>query len=269
MSKSRSSHPLSKAIVEYALNKGVSQISIDEFENIPGKGLKGDGLAIGNKALMDSENIDISIASSDYERLSSKGLITVFVALNERLIGLFAIGDEIKKNAAKTINLLKKAGKNVVLLTGDNKVVGNIVAKELGIDKVYAEVRINDAPALTISDVGIAVGAGTDVALESSDIVLMRNDPLDVYKAILLSNRVKRTIIQNLCWAFFYNALLIPLAAGALFAINVAPNWFTGNQSHLVLTPMIASFAMSLSSITVVLNALRLRLFKPKTDEKE
>ena len=291
--ESRSSHPLSKAIVEYALNKGVSQISIDEFENVPGKGLKGDGLVIGNKALMDSENIDISVASSDYERFSSKGLTTVFVALNERLIGLFAIGDEIKKNAAKTINLLKKAGKNVVLLTGDNKVVGNIVAKELSIDKVYAEVLpenkgqvisylkdlghivamvgdgINDAPALTISDVGISVGAGTDVALESSDIVLMRNDPLDVYKAILLSNRVKRTIIQNLCWAFFYNALLIPLAAGALFAINVAPNWFTGNQSHLVLTPMIASFAMSLSSITVVLNALRLRLFKPKTDEKE
>ena len=217
------------------------------------------------------------------------GLTVLFVVLNERIVGLIGIGDNLKENAVFAVKKLKMLGKRVIMLTGDNEVTANVIAKPLELDGVYSEVLpdqkqeviaslqkegrvvcmvgdgVNDAPALTRSYVGIAIGAGTDVAIDSSDIILVRGDPMDVVSAIDLSKKVNANIRQNLAWAFLYNILLIPFAAGVFYGINVAPNWFTGSQSHLVLTPMIASVAMSLSSVTVVCNALRLRLFKSKT----
>ncbi len=289
-----SEHPLSRAIVKYAEAKGVTFARAEDFENIPGKGVKGNGLIIGNKALMSDYGVDVSAFENEFDSLSKKGLTVLFVAKKDGICALFALGDELKENAAITVKTLQKLGKKVAIVTGDSALTAKAIADELGLDQVYAEVLpenkeeivatnqkdghkvafvgdgINDAPALTRADVGIAIGAGTEIALESSDIVLGRSDPLDVVAAFRLSTRVVRNVRENLAWAFFYNILLIPLAAGAFYGISVAPNWFTGSQSHLVLTPMIGSLAMSLSSVTVVLNALRLRLFifiRPKEDK--
>ena len=200
----------------------------------------------------------------------------------------------MKENAVSAVKMLKTLGKRVVLLTGDNLRTARAVAAPLDIDEVYAEVLpsekqniieklqkegrivamvgdgVNDAPALTKSDIGIAIGSGTDVAIDSSDIILVRSDPMDVVSAIELAKKTTLNIRENLAWAFLYNLILIPIAAGAFYMISVTPNWFTGNQEHLVLTPMLASIAMSLSSVTVVLNALRLRLFKARSkNERE
>lgn len=288
-----SEHPLSKAVTKYANEHGIAYSRCDDFENAPGKGVKGNGLIIGNKTLLRENDIDFEGVKADEERLSACGLTVLFVAENKRVIGLFAIGDEIKENAAETIKTLQNAGKKVAMVTGDSQITARAIAEELCLDEVYAEVLpadkeaivaqkqsegycvafvgdgINDAPALTKADVGIAVGAGTEVAIESSDIILARNDPMDVAAAFALSARAVRNIKQNLTWAFLYNIILIPLAAGAFYGVSVTPNWFTGTQSHLVLTPMIGSLAMSLSSVTVVLNSLRLRLFKFKRPIKE
>jgi len=282
----QSEHPLSKAIVKYAQAKGIKFERSKEFVNVPGKGVVGNEIVIGNKALMGERNIALEDASADFERLSQKGFTVLYFAQNGILKGLFAVGDSLKENAAVTIKTLQKMGKKVAIVTGDNAITAKAIADELGVDDVYAEVLpgakeeivftaqkeglkvafvgdgINDAPALTKADVGIAIGAGTEVALESSDIILARNDPWDVVAGVALSNKVVANIKENLTWAFCYNAFLIPLAAGAFYGISVSPNWFTGSQAHLVLTPMIGSLAMSLSSVTVVLNALRLRRFK-------
>lgn len=281
-----SEHPLSKAVVRYADAKGVSYQRSDTFQNIPGKGVKGGDVVIGNLALMNENRVDVSASVADFHRLSQQGNTVLYVSKNGLLCGLIAIGDQIKENAAISIKELQNLGKKVAIVTGDNRITAEAIAKELGLDEVYAEVLpeqkeaivaqeqakghkvafvgdgINDAPALTRADVGIAIGAGTEVALESSDIILARNDPLDVVAAFKLSNKVVRNIKENLTWAFLYNIILIPLAAGAFYGVPVSPNWFTGSQSHLVLTPMIGSLAMSISSVTVVLNALRIRLFK-------
>ena len=289
-----SEHPLSKAIVKATQARNLEFGRCDHFVNVPGRGVMGGDFAIGNRALMEQQSVDVSSLNGDFKRLSEKGLTVLFAARKQEVIGLFALGDEIKENAAITVSTLQKMGKKVAIVTGDNAVTAKAIATELGVDEVYAEVLpeekerivarlqeqgnrvafvgdgINDAPALTRADIGIAIGAGTEVALESSDIILARNDPLDVVAAFSLSAKVVRNIRQNLAWAFFYNIILIPLAAGAFYAVRVAPNWFTGSQSHLVLTPMIGSLAMSLSSVTVVLNALRLRLFRfhrPKEEE--
>ena len=280
--EAHSEHPLSRAIVAFAKKEGVVVKPSKDFEYVLGQGIKSKDVIIGNEAFLVAEGIDVKVAKKDFERLSSSGYTVLFMAEKGSIQALFAVGDTIKENAAKTIKTLQKMGKKVAILTGDNRLAAAYIAKELGVDEVHSEVLpsdkekivsslqekglkvamvgdgINDAPALTKADVGIAIGAGTDIAIESSDIILVRSDPKDVASAIYLSKRVVRNIKQNLGWAFFYNLLLIPLAAGALYGISVAPNWFTGSQSHLVLTPMIGSLAMSLSSITVVLNALRL-----------
>lgn len=289
--ESQSEHPLSKAIVKYASEKGVTSVPPNSFTNHPGKGVEGGNLLAGNKALMDESDVDLSQAEEAYESWSKEGNTVVFVAKEGRLVACFALSDVIKENAKSAIKTLQYIGKKVGLVTGDNHLTAEHVAKELGIDMVFAGVLpsqkeevvaslqqqgyrvamvgdgINDAPALTKADVGIAIGAGTDIAIESSDIVLVRNDPKDVVSVIELSKKVVSNIKENLAWAFFYNIILIPLAAGAFYGIPVIPNWFTGNQAHLVLTPMIGSIAMSMSSVTVVLNALRLRLFKTKIYE--
>ena len=289
--ESRSEHPLSKAIVAYAEKKGIEFVASESFLYHPGLGLEGDGLLIGNLAFMKQNGIDASLAEEDFEKLSKQGKTVLFYAKNKKVLALFAIGDVLKENAAKTIKTLQNEGKKVAILTGDNEFAANYIAAELGVDEVYAGILpadkesivasfqskglkvamvgdgVNDAPALTRADVGIAIGAGTDIAIESSDIILVRSDPTDVASAIRLSKKVVKNIKENLAWAFFYNLILIPIAAGALYAIRVSPNWFTGSQTHLVLTPMIGSLAMSLSSITVILNALRLNRFKFEIEE--
>ncbi len=258
---------------------------------MPGKGVKGGGLCVGNRALMQDEGVDIAALEKGFVERSKNGFTVLFVVKGKKAIGLISIGDELKQNAIKTIETLQNMGKKVGILTGDNQLTAAAIAKRLGVEMVYSEILpaekeaivsqiqaqgetvafvgdgVNDAPALTKADVGIAIGAGTEIASESSDIVLGRSDPYDIVSAIALSRSVVNNVKQNLSWAFLYNAILIPLAAGAFYAISVAPNWFTGSQPHLVLTPMIGSIAMSLSSVTVVLNALRLRRFKFKEKE--
>ena len=286
-----SEHPLSKAIVKAYEGTGEKAIASASFEYIPGKGIVGDDVIIGNAALMESKGIALALYEEPFDSLAKQGLTVIYLAQKNVVLGLIGIGDSVKENSIKTVKSLQKAGKKVAMLTGDNRVTALAIAKELGIEEVYSEILpeekerivaklqkeghkvafigdgINDAPALTRADVGIAIGAGTEIAIESSDIILVKNDPLDVYSGFQLSKRVVRNIKQNLTWAFLYNILLIPLAAGALYAVTVSPNWFTGNQTHLVLTPMIGSIAMSLSSVTVVLNALRLRWFHKEKGE--
>ena len=289
----QSEHPISKAIVAAAKERGIEFARNNKFVNVPGKGVEGGDLVIGNAALMADHGVSVESSQNEFDQLSGRGLTVLYVVRKKQVVGLFAIGDCVKKNALDAIASLKRLGKKVAMVTGDNETTAKAVAAELGLDEVYAGVLpeekgsicrqiqstgaavafvgdgINDAPALTEADVGIAIGAGTEVALESSDIILARSDPQDVVSAFLLSGKVVRNIKQNLTWAFLYNAILIPLAAGAFYWVSVEPNWFTGSQSHLVLTPMIGSFAMSLSSVTVVLNALRLRLFKIKKSKEE
>ncbi|MBQ7250493.1 MAG: heavy metal translocating P-type ATPase [Bacilli bacterium] len=287
-----SEHPLSVAIVKEAKARNLALLPCEDFVPIPGKGVKGNGLIIGNRSLLKENCVDVSSKEEVFEELSSVGNTVLYVAEGKRILALLAIGDEIKESAEKAIRELHEKGIRVAMVTGDNRVTANAIAARLGLDDVYSEVvpedkerivselkakghrvcfvgdGINDAPALTSADVGIAIGAGTEIAIESSDIILANNDPSDVVFTLKLSKRVVRNVKQNLAWAFFYNAILIPLAAGAFYAITVTPNWFTGSQSHLVLTPMIGSIAMSLSSVTVVLNALRLRRIKKNPKEE-
>ena len=208
-----------------------------------------------------------------------QGWTPLYVAEKDSLIGLSAIGDEIKNNSKSAIKSLQNLGKKVFIVTGDNKITAKAIASSLGVDDVYSEVLpggkeaivsrlqneghkvafvgdgVNDAPALTKADIGIAIGAGSDIAIDSADIILVRSDPLDVVSAIELSHKVVLNIKENLGWAFFYNILLIPLAAGVLYP-------------YVIMQPMYGSIAMSISSVTVVLNALRLRLFKRKDIKK-
>lgn len=286
--EAQSEHPLSLAITKEAKARGYALQECSDFVYVPGRGVTGNGMVIGNKALMEEKSVALDSYNEDFERLSSEGNTVLYAAENGKIVALLAIGDEAKENAAKAIKDLKKRGIRVAMVTGDNRITANAIANNLGVDDVYAEVLpqekerivrqikekghrvcfvgdgINDAPALTSADVGIAIGAGTEIAIESSDIVLANSDPLDVVFALNLSRRAVTNIKENLAWAFFYNVILIPLAAGAFYWVSVAPNWFTGSQSHLVLTPMIGSIAMSFSSVTVVLNALRLRRIKKK-----
>lgn len=287
-----SEHPLSRAIVTKADELGIDYGKSEDFAYVPGKGVCNSIMAIGNEALMKDRGVDVESVKTDFDKLSESGSSTLYFEESGKIIALFSIKDQIKENSKVAIETLKSLGKKVAIVTGDNSAVANSVGKELGVDEIFAQILpdqkekivsdlqakgyrvamigdgVNDAPALTRADVGIAIGAGTDVAIESADIVLVRNDPLDVVAAVELSHKVVTNIKQNLIWAFAYNIILIPLAAGCLYGVHVDGNWFTGHQEHLVLSPMIASIAMSLSSVTVVLNALRLRLFKVKTVDK-
>ena len=290
-----STHPIAKAIVNKAKEMGIELNQTSSFENITGKGLKAElnskEVLAGNLALMESEQINVSEELVDkYHELEKLSKTIIFLAEDKTVKGILSLSDKIKSSSKRAIDELHKMGVETYMLTGDNESTALNVASQVGIDNVKAGILpenkldivkstqanntkkvlfvgdgINDAPALTKSDIGIAIGAGTDVAIDSSDIILVRGDPMDVVSAIELSKKVNANIRENLAWAFLYNLLLIPFAAGAFYGIAVTPNWFTGSQSHLVLTPMLASIAMSLSSVTVVCNALRLRLFKSKT----
>ncbi len=280
-----SEHPLGQAIVQAAEGQGFSLSEVSEFKQQPGEGISGqiggiDGTRIfaGNERLLASQGIAISEGlRKQADALAADGKTVLYFLRGQEFLGLIAVADVIKANSREAVAELEDMGMQVIMLTGDNAVTARAVQRQAGIAQVRAEVLpqdkeseirrlqeegrkvvmagdgINDAPALARADVGIAVGAGTDVAIESADVVLMKSDLLDVANAIQLSRAVMRTIRQNLFWAFFYNAVGIPVAAGVFYGI-----W------HLTLSPMLAAAAMSMSSVSVVTNALRLRFFTPK-----
>ncbi|MGG5460654.1 heavy metal translocating P-type ATPase [Clostridium sp. B9] len=275
-----SEHPLGEAIVRDAEEKKLKLKEVSDFEAIPGKGIQcnidNKTILLGNKKLMNEKNIILGSLLNSSEELASKGKTPMFIALNGRIAGIIAVADTVKETSKKAIETLQKMGLEVVMLTGDNLKTAKAIAKEVGVDRVIAEVLpqekaekvkelqnegkkvamvgdgINDAPALAVADIGMAIGSGTDIAMESADIVLMKGDILHVIGAIQLSRQTMKNIRENLFWAFGYNTLGIPVAMGVLHI-------FGGP----LLNPMIGALAMSFSSVSVLLNALRLKKFKP------
>jgi len=271
-----SEHPLADAIVSAAREQGLSLSAVSEFESGSGIGVRGqvDGkhLALGNTALMDQENVNVTIMASTAESLRTKGASVMYLSTDGQLIGLLAVSDPIKKSTPEAVKDLKAAGIRVIMATGDGISTAKAVAQQLGIDEVHGEVKpadkldlvsklqaegrvvamagdgINDAPALAKADVGIAMGTGTDVAMNSAQVTLVKGDLRGISIARHLSDKTIANMKQNLGFAFVYNALGVPLAAGVLYP-------FVG----LLLSPMFAALAMSLSSASVVFNALRLR----------
>ncbi len=281
-----SEHPLAAAIIEYANQKGCRITAAQNIEAITGQGIKGeiDGkiYIAGNQRLLAENGIKTDIAINDINDYAQNGKTPLLFADGQQLIGIIAVADTAKPTSKEAVERFKKLGIEVIMLTGDNYNTAQAIQRQLGIDTVIAEVLpadkekeitklqsagktvamvgdgINDAPALVKADVGLAIGAGTDVAIESADIVLMKNNLLDAVTAIRLSKAVIRNIRQNLFWAFFYNILGIPIAAGVFY-----------NLLGLKLNPMIGAAAMSFSSVFVVTNALRLRRFKSESTRKE
>lgn len=286
----KSEHPLAEAVLKKAEEEGILLPEVQEFQAVPGKGIQGKIQGIqyyaGNLKFMEERQIDTSKVEKQVERLAEEGKTPLIFATEEQVLGILAAADLVKPTSAQAIRELKKLGIQVIMLTGDNERTAKAIQKQLDLDTVIAEVLpqdkerevaklqaegktvamvgdgVNDAPALARADVGIAIGAGTDVAIESANIVLMKNDLLDVVTAVGLSKAVIRNIKENLFWAFFYNACGIPLAAGLLYPVF-----------GLKLSPMFGAAAMSLSSLFVVSNALRLRFFhvlkKPEVMTRE
>lgn len=271
-----SAHPLAEAISACAAERGLTELpKPDSFENLSGKGLKavlnGETVLAGNRRLLEEEGVDASPLLAEAERLAAQGQTPMYFAKNGALLGLISVADPVKETSAAAIQKMKEAGIRTVLLTGDNRAAADHIGRLVGVDEVIAEVLpeekagviqklqaqgrkvmmvgdgINDAPALTQAEVGCAIGSGSDIAIESADIVLMRDDLQDVPRTLRLSALTLRDIKQNLFWAFCYNTVGIPIAAGALYL-------FGGP----LLSPMFAGAAMSLSSVCVVGNALRL-----------
>ena len=272
-----SAHPLAEAVLRAAGEEGIcSSAQVTGFENLSGRGLSaqlgGGKVLVGSPALMEESGVDISAISGEAERLSGDGKTVMFVARGGALLGAIAVADPVRETSAAAIARLKEMGLRVVLLTGDNSRAANYIGAQVGADEVIAEVLpgdkadvvrsiqekggrvimvgdgINDAPALTQADVGCAVGGGSDIAIESADVVLMKDDLGDVPKAVRLSRLTITNIKENLFWAFCYNTIGIPIAAGVLYPFF-----------EILLSPMIGALAMSLSSVCVVGNALRLR----------
>jgi Cu+-exporting ATPase len=271
-----SEHPLAEAIVRHATERGIGLQPAESFASYTGRGavavVGGRALAVGNDALMADYALDVAPLRADAERLAGEAKTPVFVAVDGELAGLIAVADPIKATSSAAIERLRGMGLHVVMLTGDNERTAQAVARAAGIDRVVAgvlpegkvaEIRrlqaaghvvamvgdgVNDAPALAQADVGIAIGTGTDIAMEASDVTLMRGDLAGVSNAIELSRRTMRTMKQNLFWAFIYNAVGIPIAAGVLYP-----------AFGLLLSPILASAAMAFSSVSVVGNSLRLR----------
>ena len=275
----RSEHPLGRAIVEAAAQRNIPLCPVSDFTAIPGGGVEavlgGKTLHAGNARLMEDRGVDVSALAGHTAALAENGKTPLFFAEDTELLGVLAVADVVKPDSAHAIRQLRQMGKKVVLLTGDNQRTADAIARQLDIDEVIAQVLpadkaaqvtalenagrtvamvgdgINDAPALATAHVGMAIGAGTDIAIESADVVLMKNTLQDIPAAIALSAAVIRNIRGNLFWAFFYNSIGIPVAAGILYG-----------AFGITLNPMIAAAAMSLSSVCVVSNALRLRRWK-------
>ncbi|KPI49399.1 heavy metal translocating P-type ATPase [Clostridioides difficile] len=275
-----SEHPLGEAIVRYGEEENIKLEKVDDFKAIPGAGIQviinKENILLGNKKLMNDNNILLEDLEEKSNELASQGKTPMYIAVDGKLAGIIAVADVVKESSKKAIEILHDMGIKVAMVTGDNVKTANAIASQVGIDMVLAEVLpedkskeveklqnqgnfvamvgdgINDAPALAKANIGIAIGSGTDVAIESADIVLMKSDLMDVPTAIKLSHETIKNIKQNLFWAFGYNTIGIPVAAGLLYI-------FGGP----LLNPMIAAAAMSLSSVSVVSNALRLKNFKP------
>ena len=275
----KSEHPLARAICDYAESNGSDQLPVKDFRQVPGRGLAGttEGAEAlgGNAAMMADAAIGLGALESRAQELAQEGKTPLFFAWGGQLLGLIAVADQVKPTSESAVKELRALGARTVMLTGDNARTAAAIRAQVGVDEVVSDVLpegkdaqirrlaetgkvamvgdgVNDAPALARADVGIAIGAGTDVAIESADMVLVRSDLMDVAAAIQLSRATMRNIKQNLFWALFYNVICIPVAAGALTPLGIT------------LTPDIAAAAMSLSSIFVVTNALRLRTWKPK-----
>jgi Cu+-exporting ATPase len=274
-----SEHPLGEAIVKFAEEQNTEVLKVDEFNAIPGYGIEvkieKTKVVLGNKKLMNDRKIDLAEFETVSDTLALEGKTPMYVAIDEKLSGIIAVADTIKYSSVEAIKTVKSMGIETVMITGDNIKTAQAIARQVGIDKVLAEVLpqdkaeevkklqadgnsvamigdgINDAPALATADIGIAIGSGTDVAIESADIVLMRSDLTDVPKAVSLSRGTIKNIKENLFWAFGYNVLGIPIAAGVLHI-------FGGP----LLNPIFAAAAMSLSSVSVLANALRLKKLK-------
>lgn len=286
-----SDHPLAKAIVVEANERKImathlqdfiadERYTVEHFENLTGRGVvtsfaNGNCVVIGNQKMLEEYTIDWSNYEQEAIQLANEAKTPMFIAINNKLVGILSVADTIKESSALAIKKIKSLGIKVYMLTGDNKLTAEHIGQQVKVDEVIAEVLpadksnvianlqqdskvvmmvgdgINDAPALVQADVGVAIGSGSDVAIESGDIVLMKSDLQDVYKAIRLSKLTIQNIKENLFWAFFYNLIGIPVAAGVFYSLN-----------QTLLSPMIAGFAMSLSSVCVVSNALRLRLKK-------
>lgn len=275
-----SEHPLAHAIVEESQAHHIPLCPVSGFRSVPGGGiqatLSGEAVLAGNAGYLAQNGVSLAAMEADAHRLAEDGKTPLFFAESGRLLGCVAVADVVKPDSAKAIAALRRMGRRVVLLTGDNQRTANSIARQIGVDQVIAQVLpqdkakcvaqlqqqgqrvamvgdgVNDAPALAQADVGLAIGAGTDIAIESADVVLMKSSLLDIPAAMDLSRAVLRNIKQNLFWAFFYNSIGIPVAAGVLYP-----------ALHLTLNPMLAAAAMSLSSVCVVSNALRLRGWKP------
>lgn len=277
--ENKSSHPLANAVTLYAKEKGIELFELDEFENIQGKGLKGklnkNLLLAGNKKFMDENKVDLGSLNEKLVNLSKQGKTPLIFAKNAEIIGIIAVSDSLKEDSVSAIDKIKKLGIVPVMLTGDNAYAAQYIANQVGIDYVISDVLpegkleiierlkkygkvmmvgdgINDAIALTSADIGVSIGQGSDVAIDSANVVLMKSSLEDAYATIRLSQYVYLNIKENLFWAFIYNLIMIPIAAGAFSALGLYK-----------VAPWMGSAAMALSSVFVVLNALRINLFKP------
>ena len=282
--ETRSEHPIAEAIVAAAKEKSLTLASIEAFEAIPGFGVSatvgGRRVSVGADRFMTQLGLDVSDFQQNAQKLGEQGKSPLYAAIDGQLAAIIAVADPIKESTPAAIKALHALGLKVAMITGDNAATASAIAKQLGIDEVAAEVLpdgkvaalkqfrsrgnkvafvgdgINDAPALAEADVGLAIGTGTDVAIEAADVVLMSGDLRGVVNAIALSQATIRNIKQNLFWAFAYNALLIPVAAGLLYPIN-----------GTLLSPILAAAAMALSSVFVLGNALRLKRFQAPMKE--
>ncbi len=281
-----SEHPLGEAIVSHAKSQGLAMPVVSGFGAVPGQGVEAraaDGVILaGSARLMSARGIDVSALAGKAAEFAAAGKSTVFVAFSGRVQGLVAVADTLKPEASRVVAALRALGLEVVMLTGDNRITAEAIARQAGVESVLAEVLpdrkaeeikrlqangrvvamvgdgINDAPALAQASVGIAMGSGTDVAIEAADVTLMRSDLGGVATAVLLSRRTIQIIRENLAWAFGYNLLLVPVAAGVLY-----PVW------GITLSPILAGMAMALSSVSVVLNSLRLRRFEALSGSRD
>jgi Cu+-exporting ATPase len=281
VAEKNSEHPLGEAIVKKATAKNLAVKDPEDFNAIPGLGVEvkhnGNTILVGNRKLMQTNNVNIAPLEAKMMGLEEDGKTAMLMAVNKKPAGLIAVADTLKENSAEAVKTLQQMGLEVIMITGDNKRTADAIARQAGVNRVLAEVLpdrkaneimrlqkagkvvamvgdgINDAPALAQANIGIAVGSGTDVALETGDIVLIKNDLRDVVVGIQLSRATMRKIRQNLFWAFFYNVALIPLAAGAFYPLI-----------HILFNPVLAAAAMASSSVTVVTNASLLRRFQPK-----